>query len=210
MHNKTILILVAGGTASGKTTVAKSIKDIIPKSLKSALICLDSFYRKDLGNIVQNKNHTNINFDHPNSIDWPLLRQTMKEIVNQNPVNINQYDYVHSRMGSKSKLIKRVDVIILEGILALYDEDLNNMAKLKVFVDTPDDERFIRRFLRDKAERGRSEEIIIQQWKTVVKPMHRQFIAPQKASADIIIPWYTVNDVAIKAIKGSIKELIKD
>lgn len=207
---KTILICVAGGTGSGKTTICKEIKKVLPKSVKSQLLCLDSFYLQSLSKERQNKSHTNINFDHPNSFDWNLLYNTISKIINGSSAIIPVYDYKKSSSVNGKKRIFPCDVIILEGILSLYDKKINSLADVKIFIDTPDDERFIRRLLRDCNERGRSLDNVIKQWRHVVKPMHKMFISPQKQNADIIIPWYSMNDVAIKAIKAAINDLVKD
>ena len=204
-----VLICVCGGSGSGKTTVTEEISKIFPNKLKLLHLCLDSFYLKNLGEIKQNKLHTNINFDHPNSFDWKLVEETVDGLLNRKEVKIPIYDYVKSRRSDKFTVVKNVDVIIFEGILSLYDNYINEKAAIKIFVDTPDDERFIRRFLRDKQQRGRQTEDIIQQWRNVVRPMYRLFISPQKANADIVIPWYKFNKVAIRALNASIKDFIK-
>ena len=210
VNNKnTLLICVCGGSGSGKTTVSKEIKKILPKNISSQWICLDNFYRKDLAKTVQNSSHTNINFDHPNAFDWDLAFETIKKLMNAETAQMPVYDYVNSRRSDKVTIVNPVDVIIFEGILTLYDPRINELASIKIFVDTPDDERFIRRLLRDKNERGRNDDNVISQWRNVVRPMFKTFIAPQKANADIVIPWYRMNTIAIHAINGAIQELIK-
>ena len=204
-----LLILVCGGTASGKTTVAKHIVNILPKNLSSTLVCLDSYYKNDLANIKQNKTHTNINFDHPSSFDWLEIVSAIRDLLNREAIKVPIYDYVHSRRSNKFKIVKPVDVIVVEGIYALYSKQINDMADLKVFVDTPDDERFIRRLLRDKKERGRTDIDIATQWRTVVQPMFKQFIENQSANANLIIPWQETNKIAIHALKGAVIEIFK-
>lgn len=206
---KAVLICVAGGTASGKTTVANLIKKSLPHGLSCTLICLDSFYRKDLQKTKVDKLHTNINFDHPASFDWKLLSKTIDKLINREPVDIPIYDYTISRRSNKTTHIEPCEVIILEGILALFDENINKKATLKIYVETPDDERFIRRFLRDQNERQRSTESIIAQWREVVRPMHITFIEPQKVEANLIVPWRETNANTIKVLKGAVEELIK-
>ena len=129
--------------------------------------------------------------------------------MNRKEVKIPIYDYVNSKRSEQFNTVKNVDVIIFEGILSLYDNYINDKAAIKIFVDTPDDERFIRRFLRDTKQRGRETENIIQQWRDVVRPMYRLFVSPQKANADLVIPWYKFNKAAIQALNASIKELTK-
>lgn len=204
-----VLICVCGGSGSGKTTVTEEISKIFPSNFKLLHLCLDRFYIKNLSQIKQNKLHTNINFDHPNSFDWCLIRETIDDLINHKEVKIPIYDYVNSKRSEQFDVVKNIDVIIFEGILSLYDSYINEKAAIKIFVDTPDDERFIRRFLRDTKQRGRETENIIQQWREVVRPMHRLFVSPQKANADLVIPWYKFNKVAIQALNASIKELTK-
>ena len=206
---KPLLILVCGGTAGGKTTFANELKDGLPKSLKVVSVCLDSFYKKSLADVKQNKTHTNINFDHPQSFDWELAVSSIKQLLDRKPVIIPIYDYVISARSKQTKTITPGDVIIIEGIYALFNRELNELATLKVFVDTPDDERFIRRFLRDKKERGRKDEDIIAQWREVVQPMFKEFVEPQKAAAHIIVPWQKRNEVAINLVKAASKEITK-
>ena len=204
-----VLICVCGGSGSGKTTVTEEITKIFPNNFKLLHLCLDSFYIKNLSEIKQNKLHTNINFDHPNSFDWELIRETINNLLNRKEVKIPIYDYVNSKRSEQFNTVKNIDVIIFEGFLSLYDNYINDKAAIKIFVDTPDDERFIRRFLRDTKQRGRETENIIQQWRDVVRPMYRLFVSPQKANADLVIPWYKFNKAAIQALNASIKELTK-
>ena len=139
----------------------------------------------------------------------PGAIETIKKLMNAETVQMPVYDYVHSRRSDKVTIVNPVDVIIFEGILTLYDPRINELASIKIFVDPPDHERFIRRLLRDKNERGRNDDNVISQWRNVVRPMFKTFIAPQKANADIVIPWYRMNTIAIHAINGAIQELIK-
>ncbi|AIV03717.1 uridine kinase [Candidatus Malacoplasma girerdii] len=207
--HKPVLICVAGGTASGKTTVSKEIIKTLNKKVKTQLICIDSFYSRDLEKTKQNELHTNVNFDHPNAFDWPLIEKTFKTLLDNKTARIPIYDYKISRRSKETKLIKPTDVIIFEGILSLYNKSINKIASIKIYVDSPSDERFIRRFLRDKNERGRNDENIIAQWRNVVQPMYKEFIEPQKRNADLVIPWTTYNTVAIDFLKCALINQIK-
>ncbi len=208
-QNSAVLICVCGGSGSGKTTVTEEIKKIFPKKLKLLHLSLDRFYKNSLNNLNVNYLHDNVNFDHPKSFDWTLIRKVINDLINHKPVKVPYYDYKKSKRLNKFEILKSYDVIIFEGILTLYDNEINQKANIKIFVDTPSDERFIRRFLRDTNERGRKTIDIIKQWRTIVRPMFNLFVLPQKANADIIIPWYNFNNVAIRTLNASIKELLK-
>ncbi len=208
-QNPAVLICVCGGSGSGKTTVTEEIKKIFPKKLKLLHLSLDRFYKNSLNDLNVNYLHDNVNFDHPKSFDWTLIRKVINDLINHKPVKVPYYDYKKSKRLNKFQTLKNYDVIVFEGILTLYDNEINKKANIKIFVDTPSDERFIRRFLRDINERGRKTDDIIKQWRTIVRPMFNLFVSPQKANADIVIPWYNFNNVAIRTLNASIKELLK-
>ena len=208
MSKKPILILVAGGTGSGKTTVAREIKKILPAHITSQVVCLDQFYKSN-DDLSPEQAYAVINFDHPNAFDWKLLNQTLDQLLECKQTKLPQYDYTVCKRKKEVTVVEPTDVVILEGILALYDHDVLSKADFKIYVDTPDDERFIRRLLRDRIERERTDEATITQWRDTLRPMQRQFISPQKSEADIIVPWSKVNSIAIKAIHGAIKEFLK-
>ncbi|MBP5256936.1 MAG: uridine kinase [Mycoplasma sp.] len=204
-----VLICVSGGSGSGKTTVAEEIKKICPKKIKLLHLSLDRFYKSSLNNLNINDLHSNVNFDHPKSFDWVLIKKVIKDLINRKPIKVPYYDYKKSKRLNKFETFKNYDVIIFEGILTLYNDEINKLAKIKIFVDTPSDERFIRRFLRDTNERGRNINNIIEQWRTIVRPMYNLFVSSQKANADIVIPWYKFNTRAIRVLNATIHELLK-
>ena len=190
------LIGVTGGTASGKTSTCL----IIQKQLgqKVLIISMDNFY-------LDNKNNNNINFDHPNSFDWNLLRNTLKYIKAGKEVEIPEYCFVtHRRIGSI--IIKPTECVIFEGILSLYDKEIRDLFDIKIFVDTPADIRLIRRIRRDIEERGRTLDSVLEQCENTVIPSHDQFIEPTKKHADLIIPRGRTNITAINVIITQIKQ----
>lgn len=203
---KPIVINVAGGTASGKTTVVKEITKYVDKA-DISVICMDNYYKER--NDISLEDRKKINYDHPNSFDLELLYKDIKSLREGKSINCPVYDFtVHNRCDSKTIHIEPTKVIILEGILSLYDENIRSISDIKIFVESDPDIRFIRRLKRDMIERGRSMENVIEQYLTTVKPMHDSFIAPTKRHADIIIPNDLKHDVAIAVLSAKIKDII--
>ena len=207
---KSLLVLVCGGSAAGKTTVCNKIKENLPKNTTLALVCLDNFYKQNLSKVKQNRTHTNINFDHPEAFDWKLIVKSVKELLNGKKVKVAMYDYNKSKyFKNKFAEIQPADVIIAEGIYALNSKELNDLADLKIYVYANDDERFARRLNRDKKERGRTDLDVSAQWYQVVQPMFLQHVDPQKRHAHLIVPWHSHNSVAIIALKAAMLDLLK-
>lgn len=207
MSQKAILIGLAGGTGSGKTSVARSITTDFPTS-DVALIEQDSYYF-DLEHMPPHE-RTVPNFDHPDSIDFDLMSQHIDELINGGSVAVPVYEYAtHTRSKIHSHSFQGQHIIMLEGIFALYNENLRKRMDIKIFVDTPDDVRIIRRIKRDMTERGRDFDSIIKQYYDTVRPMHRQFVEPTKRYADIIMPEGAYNTVAIDLMRTKIKDLLK-
>ncbi len=203
---KPLLIAISGGSGSGKTTVANKIIELLKGSKNAVLIHLDDYY-KDLSNMPK-KDRGKVNFDHPDSLDWPLLREHMCSLSDGKAVKIPTYSFKdHTRMKA-GKAAKPAKIMIFEGIFALCDEECNRHFGLRIFVDTDGDIRFIRRMQRDIKERGRTPESVISQWVNTVKPMHEQFIEPSKKYAHIILPEHE-RGVSIELIKEGIKGLVK-
>ncbi|WP_033159729.1 uridine kinase [Mycoplasmoides alvi] len=203
-----ILICVSGGSGSGKTTVAKSIAQNLPKKLKSKIICQDNYYLPFSDKSISQRKK--INFDHPDSFDWDLLVKQLNDLLNNKPIEVPTYDYINYTRATKKIKIHNVDIVILEGLTSYLNPEIEKLANLKIFVDTPSDERLSRRIIRDTLERGRSVDQVLKQWKESVRPMYKEYVEKQKVTADIIMPWYTINDTALKTISGAINSFFKD
>lgn len=202
-----ILILVAGGTASGKTTVVNEIIGHF-KSDDISVIYMDNYYKKrdDLSLEERKK----INYDHPDSYDMDLLKADLHSLLEGKSIFTPVYDFsLHNRNSDKKILISPTKVLLLEGILTLYDKDIRSLADIQIYVESEADIRFIRRLRRDIALRGRSMDDVITQYLRTVKPMYDEYVAPTKRFADIIIPNDTKHDVALEILSAKIKEIIK-
>ncbi|MCV3728351.1 uridine kinase [Ureaplasma miroungigenitalium] len=195
MRKPVLIIAIAGASGSGKTTIAQTIMNAMPEGKKCAIICQDSYYHPV--NIIQEKLNGVVNFDHPKSFDWELMRQQIFAIKNNQAVDIPIYDYVKHQRQKETYHLAGVDVLIVEGIYAIYDEILNDHIDLKVFVQTPKDECLMRRILRDLKERGRDIDSIAEQWRTTVSLMYDQYVKPSQINADIIVPWSEKNQTAL-------------
>lgn len=192
-----LIIGIAGGTGSGKTTVVKKIIESLPKG-EVVLLPQDSYY-KDSSNVpVEERQH--INFDHPNAFDWPLLYEHIALLKDGRSIEQPTYSYLTCTRQQETIHIEPRDVVIIEGILALSDEKIRSLMDLKVFVDADSDERLIRVIQRDVIERGRTAQAVMQRYTQVLKPMHLQFIEPTKRYADLIIPEGGDNQIAIRIL----------
>ena len=202
---KPILILVAGGTASGKTTVVQEIISYF-NSADISVVLMDNYYKKR--DDISLEERKKINYDHPNSFDLDLLKSDLKDLINGKTIYSPSYDFtVHNR--SKDLItIRPSKVIIVEGILSMYDIDIRNLADIKIFVESEADIRFIRRLKRDMKERGRSLDEVVNQYMKTVKPMHDLYVEPCKRFADIIIPNNDKHDVALGILAAKIKDII--
>ena len=201
---KVFIIGIAGGSGSGKTRLAKNVlKEINNKQVQA--ITVDSYY-KDLSHLTFNERAIN-NFDHPDAIDFDLLYNDLKAIIDNKTISTPLYDYkTHTREKQKSNKLENVKVIILEGILALYNSDIRNLMSMKIFVDTPSDIRLLRRIKRDVNKRARSIESVTEQYNNTVKPMFLKFVNPTKDYADLIVPNGGKNKISIDAIVTNIKK----
>src|SRR5688572_2024555 len=205
MKNSPVFIGIAGGTGSGKTTVARSIQDRVGTD-RIEWISHDAYYR-DFSGLDPESRHA-INFDHPESLETELLVAHLDALANKQPVEVPLYDFATHMRQKKTRTVSPRRVIIVEGILVLAEVPLRKRIDIKLFVDTPPDIRFVRRLLRDVQHRGRSVESVVHQYLTNVRPMHEEFVEPSKRYADLIIPEGGENQVALDAIIARVERLV--
>jgi uridine kinase len=198
-----MIIGISGGTGSGKTTVANRILESVSAN-EVVFIQQDSYYRniKDLPLDYRRV----ANFDHPDALDNDLLVHHVRKLKGGEGIDLPIYDFKSNSRLNETRRVEPRPIVIVEGILVFIDARLREQMDLKVFVDTPDDIRFIRRLRRDIAERGRTVESVIEQYLATVRPMHMQFVEPSKRYADVIIPEGGHNLVSIDLISGKIRE----
>ena len=201
-----VVIGVAGGTGSGKTTVAREVLERAGTE-RISLLQHDAYY-KDLGDLPLAQRAMQ-NFDHPDALDNDLLIEHLGLLKEGKPVEVPVYDFTsHTRTG-QTRLVEPNRVILVEGILLFADPGLRRLMDVKIYVDTDGDIRFIRRLQRDLAERGRTTESVIHQYLATVRPMHEEFVEPSKRFADVIIPEGGFNEVAMDMIAARIKSLLE-
>jgi len=205
-HPDPLVIGIAGGSGSGKTTVAQEILQRVGPE-RIAFLQHDSYY-KDLSGLPPTQ-RIEINFDHPHSLETDLLIQHIASLRDGKPVEVPIYDFsTHSRTN-QTFTVKPRRVILVEGILIFTESTLRDMFSVKIFVDTDSDIRFIRRLERDIAERGRTTESVIKQYQSTVRPMHMEFVEPSKRYADVIIPEGGHNTAALDMVVARIEALLK-
>ncbi|MDD4149460.1 MAG: uridine kinase [Bacteroidales bacterium] len=192
-----LIVGIAGGTGSGKTTVVRKIIEKLPKACVT-VIPQDSYY-KDNSHLPLEERQK-INFDHPDAIEWSLLVKHIKELKNQNQIKQPIYSYLTCIRSDETTLIKPSPIVIIEGILILGHKELRNLMDLKVFVSADADDRLARVIQRDIIERGRSVSAVLERYERTVKPSHLQFIEPTKRYADVIVPQGGNNCVAINLL----------
>lgn len=188
-ENQAFVIGITGGSASGKTSFAERVLEMLPNE-RVIIVSQDNFYR-GLGPDEQDK-AADFNFDHPNALDWETMFNALSALRERKRVEIPTYDFVTHTRSSVVRELWNYDVVLFEGILAFYQHPkfcLTDLMDLKVFVETDSDTRLARRVLRDTKYRGRTVESVLEQYERFVKPAYEQFIAPQKKKADVIIPW---------------------
>ena len=198
-----MIIGICGGTGSGKTTIARSIVKAIGED-RVILIEQDSYYR-NMADMPLDERHK-ANYDHPDSIDADLFFEHLKLLKAGQAVEMPLYDYKTHTRFEKTEYVEPKPVVLVEGILIFAEPRIASLLDLRVFVDTPDDIRFIRRLQRDIKERGRTVESVIDQYHRSVRPMHHQFVAPSKRMADIVLPETGQMDVVIDLLCGMIRD----
>ena len=206
MTDKICIVGIAGGTASGKTTIVRKIKESFGDDI--VVINHDSYYKAH--NDLSYEDRTKLNYDHPDSFDTERMIEDVKKLKNNEEVDIPVYDFsIHNRVDATVHIIPK-NVIIIEGILVLENKALRDLLDIKVFVDTDPDARLMRRIRRDMEERARSIDSILTQYRDTVKPMHEQFIEPSKKYADIIIPRGGENLTGINILREHLKLMMAD
>jgi uridine kinase len=202
---KPIIIGVAGGTASGKTTVSDAILERVGRD-RIVYLQHDSYYR-DLSHLPLEE-RSKLNFDHPDALETELLVAHLRQLQAGKPVEIPIYDFTTYQRSAQTRRVEPRRVVLLEGLLIFVDKELREMMDIKLYVDIDADLRFIRRLQRDIQERGRTMESVIRQYLTTVRPMHLEFVEPSKRYADIIIPSGGFNTTAIKMIVARIEGML--
>lgn len=203
---KPLIIGIAGGTASGKTSISRHIQEMYDDVTSVLIIRQDDYYKDQSDKTMEERIQTN--YDHPNSIDTDLLVEHVHELIEGKSIHKPLYDFVEHTRSKETEICYPCDVLILEGLFVLQDPKIRELLDIKVFVDTEADIRFIRRLLRDVQERGRSMESVVNQYTSTVRPMHESFVEPSKKYADIIIPEGGENKVAIDLLITKISSII--
>jgi uridine kinase len=201
-----LIIGIAGGTGSGKTTVVRRIYESLPEG-EVVLLPQDSYYKDSSDIPIEQRQF--INFDHPDAFDWKLLSQQVSMLREGQAIEQPTYSYLTCTRQKETIHIEPREVIIIEGILALSNKKLRELMDLKIFVDADPDERLIRVIQRDVVERGRTPEMVMERYAQILKPMHEQFIEPTKRYADLIIPQGGNNRVAIDLLRQFISTHLK-
>ncbi len=200
-----LIIGIAGGTGSGKTTVVRKIIEQLPKG-EVAVLPQDSYYRDASNRPLEER--LEMNFDHPDSVEFELLIKHVKDLKAGKSIEQPIYSYITCTRSNETVLVKPCEVVIVEGILVLTNSKLRNLMDMKIFVDADADDRLMRVIKRDIVERGRSIDRVMERYENTVKPMHEQFIEPSKRYADVIVPQGGNNQVAIDLLTQYIAQAI--
>ena len=202
-----IIIGIAGGSASGKTSLAKRLKQTYEESQSVIILRQDDYYQDQAHMSMDER--LKVNYDHPFAFDNALLAQHLRELQAGRTIQKPVYDFIEYTRSSEIEVVEAHDVIVIEGLFVLEDPEIRSCLDIKLFVDTPADVRFIRRLNRDVRDRGRSLENVISQYLTTVRVMHDQFIEPSKRYADVIVPEGGKNEVAVDLLTTKISSIIQ-
>ena len=200
-----LIIGIAGGTGSGKTTVVRSILDSLPKE-EVAVIPQDCYYNDNKH--IPLEERLKMNYDEPAAIEWSLLCQHLKDLKEGKTIQMPTYDFITCARLDKTVTVEPREVVVVEGILVLADKQLRDMMDVRVFVDADADDRLIRVIHRDCIERGRTPQMVINRYSETLKPMHELYIEPSKRYADLIVPQGGHNKVAVKLLTDYIRSLL--
>lgn len=203
---KSMIIGIAGGSASGKTSISRQLKERYQHTQSVIIIRQDDYYRDQSEKTMAERIKTN--YDHPFAFDNALLVAQVRELLAGKSIRKPIYDFVEHTRSSRTEIVEPSDVIVIEGLFILEDEQLRKLCDIKIFVDTDADIRFIRRLLRDVKERGRTLDSVVEQYTTTVREMHERFIEPSKRYADLIIPEGGKNTVALDLLMTKISSII--
>ncbi|MEE4195977.1 MAG: uridine kinase [Anaerolineae bacterium] len=206
MKRSPIVIAIAGGTGSGKTTISNLIIERVGRE-NIAFLSHDAYYRDRVD--LPLKKRAKLNYDHPDSLETELLVKHIKDLKKGKPAEMPVYDFTTHSRKEETVTIQPQPVILVDGILLLAERSLRKLFDVKLFVDTDPDLRFIRRLERDIRERGRTQESVIRQYLKTVRPMHLEFVEPSKRYADVIIPEGGLNQVALDMVAARIEELLR-
>jgi uridine kinase len=196
------IVGIGGGSGSGKTTIVNRITEFV---VEYALVAQDNYYKS--AEYITNRTITGFNFDHPDAFDSDLLYEQLGTLKSGRPIAMPQYDFVHHRRMPETVQVQPRRLVIFEGIMIYFDKRVRDLIDLKLYVDTPDDIRFIRRLRRDITERGRTVDSVIEQYTEKVRPGHYEFVEPTKAYADLVIPEGGFNQRAMEALIPFLKQI---
>ena len=205
---KPLIIGIAGGSASGKSSISAQLKERYEQSGSVVIIRQDDYYKDQSEKTMEERVKTN--YDHPFAFDNDLLVENLQSLLKGEEIKKPIYDFVNHTRSSKTEVVKPSDVIVLEGLFILEEEKLRSLCDMKLFVYTDAGVRFIRRLIRDVKERGRTLDSVVEQYQTTVRVMHNLFVEPSKRYADVIIPEGGKNSVALDLLITKISSIIKE
>jgi uridine kinase len=205
---RSVIIGIAGGSASGKTSIAKRLKKSFEETNSVLILRQDDYYKDQ--SMMEMEERFKTNYDHPFAFDNDLLATHLYRLIMGEDVEKPTYDFVNHTRSDITEIIHPSDVIVLEGLFVLEDEHIRNLLDIKIFVDTPADVRFIRRLVRDVRDRGRTLESVVNQYMNTVRLMHEIFVEPSKRFADVIIPEGGKNEVAVDLLNTKINSIISE